>query len=201
MAYRSGGPPHAYPKGLHGCYRGRLVRNPRLIERAEKSPMATGRIAVHMAAPNAKREDREALTEFVNVIAFDERVPPPAHELLDRPPGGGRRRGHAGLLPEPRRREEDQPNDYRRGPVRGRGEHPAKGNTPCRHGRHAQGSPWSRGRSGPRRSPRTVRRTTNARLNMPTRSAANKKAALRNLPTPPRQDRPATHGSRPSQGS
>ena len=73
MAYRSGGPPHSYPKGLHGCYRGRLVRNPKLIERAEKSPMATGRIAVHMAAPSAKREDRDALTEFVNVIAFDER--------------------------------------------------------------------------------------------------------------------------------
>ena len=73
MAYRTGGPPHAYPKGLHGCYRGRLVRNPRLIERAEKSPMATARIAVHMAAPNTKREDRDALTEFVNVIAFDER--------------------------------------------------------------------------------------------------------------------------------
>ena len=35
--------------------------------------MATARIAVHMAAPNTPREDREALTEFVNVLAFDER--------------------------------------------------------------------------------------------------------------------------------
>ena len=73
MTYRSGGPPHAYPKGLHGCYRGRLVRNPRLIERPERPPMATGRIAVHMAAPNTPREDRDALTEYVNVLAFDER--------------------------------------------------------------------------------------------------------------------------------
>ena len=73
MTYRSGGPPHAYPKGLHGCYRGRLVRNPRLIERAERAPMATARIAVRMAAPNTPREDRDALTEFVNVLAFDER--------------------------------------------------------------------------------------------------------------------------------
>ena len=35
--------------------------------------MATGRTAVHMAAPNTSRDDRDALTEFVNVIAFDER--------------------------------------------------------------------------------------------------------------------------------
>lgn len=73
MAERSHAPPHAYPKGLHGCYRGRLVRNPKLIERDEKTPMATGRIAVHMAAPNTSREERDQLTEYVNVIAFDER--------------------------------------------------------------------------------------------------------------------------------
>ena len=73
MTYRAGGPPHAYPRGLHGCYRGRLVRTPKLIEREDKPPMATGRIAVHLASPNASREDRDALTEFVNVIAFDER--------------------------------------------------------------------------------------------------------------------------------
>lgn len=73
MTYRSGGPPHAYPKGLHGCYRCRLVRDPKLIERSEKTPMVAARIAVHLASPNSSREDRDALTEFVNVIAFDER--------------------------------------------------------------------------------------------------------------------------------
>ena len=35
--------------------------------------MATSRITVKMAAPSAPREDRDALTEWVNVIAFTER--------------------------------------------------------------------------------------------------------------------------------
>ena len=70
---QSAAPLHAYPRGLHGCYRGRLVRDPRVIDRAGKSPMATGRIAVPMAAGNKSKEDRDALTEWVNVIAFDER--------------------------------------------------------------------------------------------------------------------------------
>ena len=36
--------------------------------------MVTSRIAVKMAAPSAPREDRDALTEWVNVIAFTERT-------------------------------------------------------------------------------------------------------------------------------
>ena len=70
---QSAAPPHAYPRGLHGCYRGRLVRDPRLIDRDGKPPMATARIAVQMAAGKKSREERDALTEWVNLIAFDER--------------------------------------------------------------------------------------------------------------------------------
>ena len=36
--------------------------------------MVTSRLAVKMAAPSAPREDRDALTEWVNVIAFTERT-------------------------------------------------------------------------------------------------------------------------------
>ena len=36
--------------------------------------MVTSRIAVKMAAPSAPREDHDALTEWVNVIAFTERT-------------------------------------------------------------------------------------------------------------------------------
>ena len=73
MSTPSSRPPHAYPKGLHGCYRGRLAREPRLISRDDKAPMATARIAVPMAGANKTKEERDALTEWVNVIAFDER--------------------------------------------------------------------------------------------------------------------------------
>ena len=64
-------PANAYPRGLHAVYRGRIVRAPTEIDRAGKPPMVTARIAVKMAAPSAPRED--ALTEWVNVIAFTER--------------------------------------------------------------------------------------------------------------------------------
>ena len=67
-------PPNAYPKGLHGVYRGRLVRKPRTIDRPEKSPMVVARIAVNLAAPSVPREQRDQLTEWVNVIAFSDRT-------------------------------------------------------------------------------------------------------------------------------
>ena len=67
-------PANAYPRGLHAVYRGRTVREPRSFERPGKAPMVTCRIAVKMAAPSAPREDHNALTEWVNVIAFTERT-------------------------------------------------------------------------------------------------------------------------------
>ena len=71
---RNVAPANAYPKGLHAVYRGRIVRAPKSFERAGKAPMVTSRIAVKMAAPSAPMEDRDALTEWVNVIAFTERT-------------------------------------------------------------------------------------------------------------------------------
>ena len=44
------------------------------FERPGRPPMVTCRIAVKMAAPSAPREDHNALTEWVNVIAFTERT-------------------------------------------------------------------------------------------------------------------------------
>ncbi|MCY4506817.1 MAG: single-stranded DNA-binding protein [Acidobacteria bacterium] len=67
-------PPNSYPKGLHGVYRGRLVRNPRVVDRRGKSPMVTARIAVNLAAPSVPPEARAELTEWVNVLAFSERT-------------------------------------------------------------------------------------------------------------------------------
>ena len=67
-------PANAYPRGLHAVYRGRVVRAPRSFDRPGKPPMATSRIAVKMAAPSAPRDDHDALTEWVNVIAFTERT-------------------------------------------------------------------------------------------------------------------------------
>ena len=67
-------PANAYPRGLHAVYRGRVVRPPRSFERPGKAPMVTSRIAVKMAAPSAPRDDHDALTEWVNVIAFTERT-------------------------------------------------------------------------------------------------------------------------------
>ena len=67
-------PANAYPRGLHAVYRGRTVREPRAFERPGKPPMVTCRIAVKMAAPSAPRDDHNALTEWVNVIAFTERT-------------------------------------------------------------------------------------------------------------------------------
>ena len=80
--------------------------------------MATARIAVHMASANSSREDRNALTEFVNVIAFNERC---RHLLMNCSKGQadrGDRRRDVGVLHEPPdRRAEDQPDHDRRGHV------------------------------------------------------------------------------------
>lgn len=53
-------PPSAYPRALHAVYRGHIVRPPRTVERPEKSPMVSTRIAVNLAVPSvpADREDR-----------------------------------------------------------------------------------------------------------------------------------------------
>ena len=63
------------------------MRDPRLVKREAKPPMASGRIAVQMTIGSGallptrrsvhrrlcRREERDALTEWVNVIAFTER--------------------------------------------------------------------------------------------------------------------------------
>ena len=67
-------PANAYPRGLHAVYRGRIVRPPKTIDRSGKPPMVTSRIAVNMASASSAREDRDALTEWVNVIAFSDRT-------------------------------------------------------------------------------------------------------------------------------
>ena len=64
---------NAYPRGLHGVYRGRIVRQPKTIERSGRAPMVTSRIAVNMSSGSTPKADRDALTEWVNVIAFSER--------------------------------------------------------------------------------------------------------------------------------
>ena len=67
-------PPNSYSRGLHGVYRGRLVRDPRVVQRSGKSPMVTARIAVNLAAPSVPPEARAEFTEWVNVLAFSERT-------------------------------------------------------------------------------------------------------------------------------
>ena len=67
-------PPNSYPRALHGVYRGRLVRDPRTVERPGKSPMVTARIAANLAAPSVPADVRRELTEWVNVLAFTERT-------------------------------------------------------------------------------------------------------------------------------
>lgn len=58
---------------LYATYRGRAAFNAETVERPEKGPMVRARIAASIAGPTALAEDRDDLTEWVNVIAFDKR--------------------------------------------------------------------------------------------------------------------------------
>ena len=63
--------PGAIPRGCYTCYRGNLAADPRLVEQ-ENTSFAAARIAINMAAPDVPAEERDKLTEWVNVIAFAE---------------------------------------------------------------------------------------------------------------------------------
>ena len=63
--------PGAIPGGCCTCYRGNLASDPRHVEQ-ENTSFAAARMAVNMAAPDVPAEERDKLTEWVNVIAFSE---------------------------------------------------------------------------------------------------------------------------------
>ncbi len=62
----------AIPRGCYTTYRGNLAADPRQVEPQNGTPFAAARMAVNMAAPSVATEEREKLTEWVNVIAFSE---------------------------------------------------------------------------------------------------------------------------------
>ena len=191
-------PPNAYPRGLHAVYRGRTVKEPRAFERPGKQPMVTCRIAVKMAAPSAPRDDHNALTEWVNVIAFTERT----RHLLMQCDEGNARRDHRkrdqGVLHEPRRRPRHQPDDHRRRHPLGRREPPARRRPPCRYGpRHQDAA--HRLAAGIRAA--AGRRTAGSRLSGSTEIRRNEDASMQ--PARQRTRVPASriggaHGDQPT---
>ncbi len=65
----SGTGPGAIPRGCYATYRGHLAADPRKVERDGRA-FAAARIGVNMAAPDVAAEERDKLTEWVDVIAF-----------------------------------------------------------------------------------------------------------------------------------
>ncbi len=63
--------PGSIPRACDCTYRGNLAAKPRLIEKDGRK-FVSGRIGVNMAAPNVSPEEREQLTEWVDVMAFSE---------------------------------------------------------------------------------------------------------------------------------
>lgn len=76
MTQSTGAPPQgSYPKGLYAVYRGRLVKDPKEVTRGrDKPPTVSARMAVAMASSKVPLEQRDTLTEWVNVLAFGARV-------------------------------------------------------------------------------------------------------------------------------
>ncbi len=62
--------PGAVPRGCYAVYRGNLGGDPKSIERDR--PFASARMGVNMAAPDVGAEERDQLTEWVNIIAFSD---------------------------------------------------------------------------------------------------------------------------------
>ena len=62
----------AIPRGCYTTYRGNLAADPRQVSPQNGTPFAATRIAVNMTAPSVPTEEREKLTEWVNVIAFSD---------------------------------------------------------------------------------------------------------------------------------
>ncbi len=63
--------PGAIPRGCYASYRGNLAGPPRKVEQNNRT-FAAARMGVNMAAPDVASEEREKLTEWVNIIAFSE---------------------------------------------------------------------------------------------------------------------------------
>ena len=62
--------PGAVPRGCYAVYRGNLGGDPKSIDRDR--PFASARMGVNMAAPDVGAEERDQLTEWVNIIAFSD---------------------------------------------------------------------------------------------------------------------------------
>ena len=63
--------PGAIPRGCYASYRGNLAGPPRKVEQNTRT-FAAARMGVNMAAPDVATEEREKLTEWVNIIAFSD---------------------------------------------------------------------------------------------------------------------------------
>ncbi len=63
--------PGAIPRGCYASYRGNLAGPPRTVEQNNRA-FAAARMGVNMAAPDVPHEEREKLTEWVNIIAFSD---------------------------------------------------------------------------------------------------------------------------------
>ena len=61
----------AIPRACDCTYRGNLADKPRVVQ-TENSKFVAGRIGVNMAAPDVSPEERDSLTEWVDVMAFSE---------------------------------------------------------------------------------------------------------------------------------
>ena len=62
--------PGAVPRGCYACLRGNLAADARTG--GKERTFATARIGVNMAAPDVAAEMRDAMTEWVNVMAFSD---------------------------------------------------------------------------------------------------------------------------------
>ena len=62
--------PGARPQALDVCARGRLANDPREIQRGERTPIVTARMAIPMAGSDTPAELRDQATEWVDVVAF-----------------------------------------------------------------------------------------------------------------------------------
>ena len=62
--------PGGKPRNCETVYRGRVAVEPKSIERGERPPLVRTRISVNMYGPRTRDEDRDRLTEWVDVLAF-----------------------------------------------------------------------------------------------------------------------------------
>lgn len=65
--------PGSVPRACDCTYRGNLAAKPQLIDKDGRK-FVSARMGVNMAAPNVPREEQDELTEWVDVIAFPEKI-------------------------------------------------------------------------------------------------------------------------------